>query len=192
MVEYSKKNLLVLASPSGGGKSTIAKHILSKYPKTRFSISATTRNMRPGETEGKEYYFLSKTEFIAKTYTGDLLEFEEIFGNYYGTLKVEVDRLLAEKSVVLFDVDVKGALNIKRIYPENSLLIFIEPPSYEVAAARLRGRKSETEEQIAVRLERFHLEISMKEYFDYVVLNDNLELALSQVDEIVTQEIDLD
>jgi guanylate kinase len=186
-----KKNLLVIASPSGGGKSTIAKHVLNKYPNVKFSISATTRQMRPGETQGKEYYFLTKDEFNQKIQNDELLEYEEIFGNIYGTLKSEVIRLTSQNLVPLFDVDVKGAMNIKNIYPENTLLLFIEPPSQKVAEERLRNRKSETEEQIQTRIKRYQLEISMKDEFDFCVINDDLQRAISEVEIIIEREIAL-
>lgn len=183
-----KKQLIVLASPSGGGKSTIAKHIRTAFPDIMFSVSVTTRQKRPGETEGKEYYFKTKDEFLRLVQQNEFIEYEEIFGNYYGTLKSEIQKAISDNSRLIFDIDVLGALSIKRLFPENALLIFIAPPSIDVLENRLKSRETETEEQIHIRLQRASVEMNKMSEFDYVIINDKLEDALQEAESIVRQE----
>ena len=183
------KRFIVLSSPSGGGKTTVAKYLMSKYPQISFSISATTRNKRPGEIDAKDYYFLSKEDFQSKIDNNELIEYEEIFGNYYGTLISELHRAKQEDKILLFDVDVKGALSIKKLYPEESLLIFLSPPSIEVLEQRLRNRKTESEEQLANRLSRAKSEIDQADKFDYLIVNNILEETLSKSENIIKNNI---
>lgn len=180
----SFKNLIVISSPSGGGKSTIAKYLLSLYPDIKFSISATTRKIREGEVEGKDYYFLSKELFVNKIKSNELVEYEEIFGNLYGTLKSEVANKIKNNDTILFDVDVKGALSLRKAFPEETLLIFIAPPSFEILEERLRSRRTESDEEIKNRLNRAEEENKYKGYFDYVIINDKLENAYKEIEEI--------
>ncbi|MBM2815078.1 MAG: Guanylate kinase [Ignavibacteria bacterium] len=187
--QQNKKYLIALSSPSGGGKSTIARHVLHLHPECRFSISATTRNKRARELHGKDYYFLTKEEFQQKIENGDFVEYEEIFGNIYGTLHSEIRKAIAANQVLLFDVDVKGALYIKAAYPTESLLIFIAPPSMEALEERLRRRSTESDEQIATRLARSEMELAEKDKFDYVIINENLEEAFKQMEEILAKEV---
>ena len=175
----------MIAAPSGCGKTTIAKAILTKYPDMLFSVSATTRPMRNGEENGKDYFFLSKAEFEERLRIGDLVEWEEIYGNYYGTLKSEIDRALQEGSVMMFDVDVKGALSIQRHFPNDSVLIFINPPSFEVLKKRLEDRNTENPETLRRRLERVPMEMEQGKHFDFQVINDDLQKAINEVDGIV-------
>jgi guanylate kinase len=177
--------LIVIAAPSGCGKTTIAKAILSKYPEMLFSVSATTRPMRNGEVNGKDYFFLSRAEFEERLRMGDLVEWEEIYGNYYGTLKSEIDRALQEGAVMMFDVDVKGALSIQRHFPNDSMLIFINPPSFEVLKKRLEDRKTENPETLQRRLERVPMEMEQGKHFNFQVINDDLQKAINEVDGIV-------
>lgn len=177
----NKIQLIVVASPSGGGKSTLAKHLLSELPELQFSVSATTRKMRPGEINGREYHFLSKEEFTELINQNLLIEFEEIFGNYYGTLKTVTDTLLQEGKIILFDVDVKGALSIKKIYGNKASIIFITPPSLEILEHRLRTRNTESEEQLQLRLSRAIMELRQKDNFDYLLINDELEKAKNEI-----------
>ncbi len=190
-MDGSKKRLLCLASPSGGGKSTVARHLLSKYKNLSFSISATTRQPRKKELDGREYYFLSKEEFEKRIESGKLVEYEEIFGNYYGTLKFEVDRLLNAGYNIIFDIDVKGALSIKQVYPGDTITIFLKPESPEVLECRLRKRSSETEEQIQTRLARAEMEMNMQDKFDYVIVNEKLEDTFRQVEEVIEQNMEV-
>lgn len=180
-----EKRLIVFSSPSGGGKSTIVKMLLSKFNNILLSISATTRSPRAGEVNGEHYYFLTQAEFKTLIDTDKLIEWEEIFCNYYGTPKSEIERADRLDKCLIFDIDVKGALSIKTKYPEDSLLIFIAPPSKEVLVDRLRNRKTESEEQIARRLQRIDFEMSFKDKFDFVVINDDLETAFSEVQKII-------
>ncbi len=188
----TRGRLIVISAPSGSGKTTIARAIMQRYPRMLFSVSATTRQPRSGEVTGKDYFFLSKTEFQSRIKAGDLVEWEEIYGNYYGTLKSEVDRALGRGAVMLFDVDVKGGLSIKRVYPDDSLLIFIKPPSFEVLKERLMNRKTEDEATIRKRLDRVPMELERGNEFDWQVVNDDLQTAVNKVDEIIRQHTDIE
>jgi guanylate kinase len=181
--------LIVIAAPSGCGKTTIAKAILKKHSSIFFSVSATTRPIRNGEINGKDYFFLTKTEFEERMRIGDLVEWEEIYGNYYGTLKSEINRALQQGHMMLFDVDVKGALSIRRHFPNDSILIFIKPPSFEVLKKRLENRKTENPETLKRRLERVPMEMEQGQQFDFQVVNDDLQKAINEVDEIVQTNI---
>jgi guanylate kinase len=184
--------LIVLSAPSGSGKTTIAKEILRKYSAMLFSVSATTRTMREKETDGKDYFFLSKEKFEEKIHEGELVEWEqypnEVHGNYYGTLKSEVDRALNGGKVMLFDVDVKGALSIKRIYSDDAVLIFIKPPSFTELRDRLVNRKTEDDETVQRRLDRMPMEMEQGAKFDYQVVNDNVEDAVRQIETIINNQ----
>ncbi len=154
-----------------------------------FSVSATTRPRREGEIHGKDYFFLTKGEFEERVRTGDLVEWEEIYGNYYGTLKSETRRALQQGRVMLFDVDVKGALSIRRHFPGESVLIFIKPPSFEVLKKRLENRNTENPETLKRRLERVPMEMEQGAKFDVQVVNDELQRAINEVNEIVQKSI---
>jgi guanylate kinase len=182
--------LIVISAPSGSGKTTIARAIMQKYPGMLFSVSATTRPPRAGEVEGRDYFFLSKEEFQRRVATGDLVEWEEIYGNFYGTLKSEVDRALRQGTIMLFDVDVKGALSIKKTYPDDSVLIFIKPPSFEALQERLLNRKTEDDTTIRRRLDRVPMELEKGSQFDWQVVNDDLKIAVAKVDEIIREHTD--
>jgi len=186
---FMKKSLIVLSAPSGGGKTTIAKHLLSTFPMIKFSVSATTRQKRDNEMNGKDYYFLSKEEFTEKIKNKELVEYEEIYGNYYGTLNSEIQEAIKNDKILLFDVDVKGAISIKNAYPEEALLIFLMPPDIETLKQRLRDRKTETDEQFEKRIDRVRMELEMKDKFDFVVLNDKLNETLKEVENIVRNNI---
>jgi len=182
--------LIVISAPSGSGKTTIARAIMQKYPGMLFSVSATTRAPRNAEVEGRDYFFLSKDEFQRKVQKGDLVEWEEIYGDFYGTLKSEVDRALRSGAIMLFDVDVKGALSIKNHYPDDSILIFIKPPSFEALQQRLLNRQTEDDATIRRRLDRVPMELDKGNQFDWQVVNDNLQTAVTKVDQIIREHTD--
>lgn len=181
--------LFAFAAPSGGGKTSIIKPLLQKYPEIEFSVSATTRSMRPGETNGKDYFFLSKQEFERLIAEGGFVEHEFFFDNHYGTLKREVDRALTAGHSMIFDVDVKGALSIRKMYPNDSVLIFIVPPSLETLEQRLRNRGTEDEQKVRTRLQRAAMEMETGKQFDATVVNDDLNTAIAEVDTIITRYI---
>jgi guanylate kinase len=181
----SRGTLIVVSAPSGAGKTTIVKAMLAKYPSFLFSVSATTRPKRESEIDGSDYFFLQRQEFERRVNTGQLVEWEEIYGNLYGTLRSEVDKALSVGKVMLFDIDVKGGLSIKRAYPDDSVLIFIRPPSIEILEARLRGRRTEDEVTFRRRMDRVAMEMSLAATFDYQVINDDLQAAIAEVDRLV-------
>ncbi|MGA3287129.1 MAG: guanylate kinase [Bacteroidota bacterium] len=181
----TKGKLIVISAPSGCGKTTIAKAILTKYPTMLFSVSATTRPIRVGEVNGRDYFFLTRQEFEDRIGTGDLVEWEEIYGNYYGTLKSEIHRALNHGYSMMFDVDVKGALSIRRNFPNESVLFFIKPPSMEVLKKRLENRKTENPETLKRRLDRVPMELEQGPQFDFQIVNDELQKAIDEVDVIV-------
>jgi guanylate kinase len=154
-----------------------------------FSVSATTRPIRTGEVHGKDYFFLTNVEFEDRIRMGDLVEWEEIYGNYYGTLKSEIRRALDHGNSMMFDVDVKGALSIRRHFPNDSVLIFIKPPSMEVLKNRLENRKTENPATLKRRLDRVPMELQEGSQFDFQVVNDDLTKAVAEVDEIVRNNV---
>ncbi len=180
--------LLIFSAPSGAGKTTIVKHLLTKNFNLEFSISATNRPMRPNEVDGKDYHFLSTEEFQNKIDKGDFLEWEEVYeGCFYGTLKSEVDRITNKGNNVIFDVDVVGGTNIKKFYKDKALAIFIQPPSVEELENRLRGRSTDSEEVIKNRVNKFVYELSFAKRFDTIIINDKLEDALKEAENILTK-----
>jgi guanylate kinase len=181
----SSGKLIVVSAPSGAGKTTIVKAMLQKYPSMLFSVSAATRARRETEVDGKDYFFLSRQEFERRIRAGELVEWEEIYGTLYGTLKSEVNKALSTGKVMLLDIDVKGGLSIKRTYPNDSVLIFIKPPSIEILEARLRGRKTEDDKTFKRRMDRVAMELGMASQFDYQIVNDDLQAAIAEVDKLV-------
>jgi guanylate kinase len=179
--------LVILSGPSGAGKSTITRHLLkNENLNLAFSISACSRKMRNDEENGKDYYFLSIDAFKTKIEENEFLEWEEVYPNYYyGTLKVEVERLRSSGKNVVFDVDVTGAVNIKRHYKEEAISIFVNPPSLEALEERLRCRNTETPENITKRLRKAKLELTYASKFDFVITNNNLEETLAEVETLV-------
>ncbi len=179
--------LVVFSAPSGTGKSTISKLVLARIPNMRFSVSATTREKRAGETDGLNYFFLGKEEFEEKIRHGGFIEHEFFFGNHYGTLLDKTVDAIDSGTNILLDLDVKGALNLKKLFPDNSLLLFIKPPSMEVLKERLKGRGSEGEESLKLRLERARLELEYADRFDQVIVNDDLEIAANTITAIIAK-----
>jgi guanylate kinase len=183
----SQGRLLIIAAPSGAGKTTIVHHILSVFADYfAFSVSAATRPARANEVDGKDYYFISVPEFQAKIADGDFVEYEQVYNNqYYGTLRSEIDRIWANDKNVIFDVDVKGALNIKRKFGDIALTIFVRPPSLEVLEERLRARQTETPESLQKRISKAAYELSFEAQFDKIIINDKLPDALQEAEQIV-------
>ena len=180
--------LVILSGPSGAGKSTIAKHLLeNKDYNLAFSVSACSRKMREGEVEGKDYFFLSIDSFKSKIDDNEFLEWEEVYPNlYYGTLRGEVEKLRSAGYNVIFDVDVMGAVNIKRNYKETAISIFVNPPSLEELEARLKGRNTESDDDIARRIRKAKMELIYAKRFDHIVENNKLEDALKEADSLVS------
>lgn len=179
--------LIVFSAPSGSGKTTIVHHLLEqKELNLGFSVSATSRPMRAQEEHGRDYYFLSKEAFEKHIENNDFLEWEEVYkDNYYGTLQAEVERIWNEGKAVIFDIDVVGGLRIKNKYPENTLAIFVQPPSLEVMEQRLRNRKTETEEKILERLNKAEKELKFATDFDVILINDDLATAKKEAKRLV-------
>lgn len=175
----------MVSGPSGVGKGTIVKRLVSRRKDVVESVSCTTRAPRAGEVHGREYYFLTKEDFLRRVKENDFLEYDEHFGNYYGTPKSFVRETLKEKSVIL-EIDVVGGLNAKKEFPE-CRLVMIVPPSVEELKRRLIARNSETEEEIENRLSRLEYELSQKDKYDFVIVNDEIETAIQQLEQIIDQ-----
>jgi guanylate kinase len=179
---------IILSAPSGGGKTTIARALLERRKDIGYSVSCTTRQPRAGEIQGKDYYFLSRTEFLAKREHGEFAESAEVHGNLYGTLRSEVLRVLQSGLHVLMDIDVQGAAQFTRVFPQ-SVTVFVLPPSAEVLVDRLRKRQTESAQQLADRLISALQELQSVDEYEYVVVNDNLEQAIQRVGSIVDAEV---
>lgn len=182
-----EKKVIIFSAPSGAGKSTIVKHLLGKFNFLEFSISATSRAPRGAEVDGKDYYFFSTEEFENKIKKGDFVEYEEVYaGSYYGTLVSEVQRIWAKGNIIIFDIDVKGGVNLKRLYGGNALAVFIQPPSVEELRNRLVGRGTDSPEAIERRVAKAAEELTYADKFDVVLINDNLQEALAKAEKIVS------
>ena len=171
--------IIVVAAPSGSGKTTIVKRILNEFPEIIFSISATTRRKRDNETNGVEYFFITKKEFKKKIEINEFTEWERFYDYYYGTPKSFIDKNIQAHKPVLLELDVNGALSIKRNYP-NAHLIYIVPPSKQELIKRLTARNTESEEDLRKRIERAKMELSLKDEFDYLIPNEDLEKAVQE------------
>jgi len=180
----SSGRLIVFAAPAGGGKSTVIRRLREVHPEWGFSVSATTRAPRAGEVDGREYYFLAREEFTRRVAAGEFLEHEEVHGDLYGTLKAPTFERLARGETLIFDLDVKGALNVKAAYPE-ALSIFLLPPSRDVLRRRLEGRRTESRESVERRLVRADMELALAPRFDVQIVNDNLETTVAGVEKAI-------
>ncbi len=178
---------VILSAPSGSGKTTIAKALLARRPDLGYSVSCTTRSPRSGELDGRDYYFISRADFIAERERGAFAESAVVHGNLYGTLRREVERVIAEGKHVVMDIDVQGAGQFLKAFP-SSVTIFILPPSAEVLLDRLRARKTESPAQLAARLQSALQELQQVDEYEYVVVNDDLERAVASVGSIIDAE----
>ncbi len=184
--------LIIISAPSGSGKSTIIGRIMQDESlRLAFSVSATTRPRRGQEVHGVDYYYLTTEEFQQKIANDELVEYQEVYeGRYYGTLKSEVERITAMGNNVVLDLDVLGGVNVKKKYGDRALSIFIQPPSVEVLRQRLINRGTDSMEDIKARVDKAEFEISIGPQFDYTVINDDLETAVNQVHDLITDFID--
>ncbi|GAA4233224.1 guanylate kinase [Postechiella marina] len=187
MAEQNSKQegkLIVFSAPSGSGKTTIVKHLLGvENLNLEFSISATSREKRGAEVDAKDYYFLSTKEFKNKIKGDEFLEWEEVYrDNFYGTLKTEVERIWAKGKTVIFDIDVSGGLRIKRKFPDQTLAIFVKPPSVDELKIRLKKRKTETDDKINMRVAKASAELATAPLFDTIIVNDTLDKALVEAE----------
>lgn len=182
-----KGKLIVFSAPSGSGKTTIVRHLLNKrYLNLEFSISATSRDKRVNEKEGKDYYYLSINEFKNKIKNDEFLEWEEVYrDNFYGTLKSEIERIWALGKHVIFDIDVAGGLRIKKKYPEETLAVFVKPPSVDELKIRLKKRKTESDDKINMRIAKASVELATAPQFDKIIKNHDLDFALKEAERLV-------
>ena len=182
------KNIIVISAPSGAGKTTLCNELQHRKPHIKFSVSCTTRPKRKHEVDGVNYHFLSNQEFTEKVQNNEFVEYENVHGYYYGTLRKTLEDALAQQEMVLFDVDVNGAMAIKSNYSGNTCTIFILPPSLDDLKKRLIQRGSETEERIDKRLERTAQEMEYKDKFDACIINDDLAIAAEELNELITKQ----
>lgn len=185
-MQYSNKKIIIITAPSGAGKTSITRFLLSKHPQLAFSISAATRLPRGNEKSGVDYYFMSVDEFRNHIRQNDFMEWEMVYeGKYYGTLKSEMERIWEKKQVPMLDIDVKGAIHVQQQYPHNTLSIFIEPPSVQELKRRLESRGTETAESLQARVNKASYEISFKHHFDHIIVNDNLDRACKEAEKLI-------
>lgn len=178
--------LIIFSAPSGAGKTTIVHHLLGKFPELEFSISATTRKPRGDEQEGKDYYFISKQEFLHRIAKKEFVEFEEVYsGTFYGTLRTEIERIWKKNKAVIFDIDVEGGLHLKRKYGSQALAIFVQPPSLQVLMERLTSRATDNNEKLKERFVKAEKELDYAPKFDIILKNYDLQTACKDAEELV-------
>ena len=183
---YTHKKIIIITAPSGAGKTSITRYLIERYPQLSFSISAATRAPRGAEKNGTDYYFISEAEFREHIRNNDFMEWEMVYeGKYYGTLKSEMERIWSHKQVPILDIDVKGAIHVQKQYPHNTMSIFIQPPSVDELKRRLAGRGTETDQSLAARVSKASYEISFKDHFDHVIVNDDLNKACTEAEKLV-------
>ena len=191
MTEHLQK-LIIITAPSGAGKTSVTKYLLEKIPQLIFSISATTRKPRSNEIDGVDYYFITEADFHAKIQENDFIEWEMVYeGKYYGTFKNELERIWKENKIPLLDIDVKGAIHVHEQFDSNCLTIFIEPPSIEELKKRLQSRGTESLESLQTRLNKAVFELSFKNQFNKIIINDNLQHACLEAEAAVKEFLGL-
>jgi len=183
------KNLFIITAPSGSGKSTLCKEILKRENKIQLSVSHTSRKMRPDEKNGVDYFFVTEEEFIYGIENDEYTEWDFHFDCYYGTSKSQIEQSIDNKTPLLLELDVKGAVSIQKLFPNMTTSIFVEPPNLNELIQRLEKRGSDTKEEIEKRLQRIELELSYKSNFDFSIVNDKLEDATNKIIEIIQNEI---
>lgn len=184
--------LLIITAPSGAGKTSITRYLMKHFEQLAFSVSAATRQPRAHETDGIDYHFMSVEDFQQKIQNNEFVEWEMVYeGKYYGTLKTEIERIWKNHQTPVLDIDVKGAIHVKQQYPQQTLSIFIQPPSIEELKKRLIGRGTETEESLQARINKASYEISFSHSFDRVVINDDLDKACTEAAQIVKAFLEL-
>lgn len=182
----NKGKLIIFSAPSGSGKTSIVKRLLQRIPELAFSVSACTREQREGEEHGKDYYFLTEEDFVKRIENNEFAEWEMVYkGRYYGTLTSEIERIWSEGKHVIFDVDVEGGLNLKKKYGDLALAIFVKVPSVKELEVRLKGRGSETDETLRIRLEKAVSEMKYAEKFDVIIPNEDLDKAVAHSEQFV-------
>ena len=182
---------VIISAPSGAGKTTIVKHLLSVFPGLEFSISACSRPKRGKEAEGKDYYFITTDRFRDKIFRDEFIEWQEVYpGSYYGTLKSEMDRIWSEGKTPIFDVDVSGGINLKKYFGDTALAIFVQPPSLQELENRLRHRGTESEENLKTRLNKVEKELTFAGKFDQILVNDEISTASSKATELIAAFLD--
>lgn len=187
----SSRKILIITAPSGAGKTSVTTHLLQKFPELSFSVSAATRSPRENERNGVDYYFMPLEEFQHKIQRNEFVEWEMVYeGKYYGTLRSELERIWHNKKIPVLDIDVKGAIHVQQQFPEQTLSIFIEPPSIDELKRRLQGRGTETKESLDARINKASYEISFKHSFSHTIVNHDLEMARKQAVEIVRSFIE--
>lgn len=185
-MQKDNRKALIFCAPSGSGKSTVVRHILSLHPELEFSISAASRAPRGAEKDGVDYWFISADEFRRRIASDEFVEYEEVYaGSFYGTLKSEVERIWDKGNSVIFDVDVKGGLNLKKYFGDKALSVFVQAPSVEELRRRLVGRATDSPEAIEKRLAKAAEEMSYADKFDYILINDDLQKAFSDAEKVV-------
>ena len=184
--QYNK--IILITAPSGSGKTSIVNHLMKEFPSLSFSVSATTRRPRKNEKEGKDYYFISENEFKEKIHDKEFLEWEMVYeGKYYGTLKSEIERIWKEKKIPVLDIDVQGAIHVQQQYPVNTIAIFVQAPSISELKRRLQSRGSETEETLKARLNKSTYEMTFRNHFENIIINENFEEACKETEKIIAK-----
>jgi guanylate kinase len=186
-MEKKYKKIILITAPSGSGKTSVVNHLMTKFPQLAFSVSATTRQPRNNEKNGVHYYFIDEPQFREKIHNKEFLEWEMVYeGKYYGTLKSDIERIWNENKVPVLDIDVQGAIHVQQQYPVNTIAIFIQAPSVEELKRRLKFRGSETDESLQARVNKSTYEMTFKNHFENIIINENFETACKEADKIIS------